>query len=105
MPRADRFETIKGIYNGLNKGGGFVFAEKTISPHTLIHDIRTFTYYDFKRINFDYDDIMTKEQELRHMQKPDTRDDLIQMCKDAGFQQVDSFWQNHSFTGFIAIKP
>ena len=105
MPRADRLETVKRIYKALNKGGGFVFAEKTMSPHSMIHDIRTFTYYDFKRENFDYEDIMTKEQELRHMQKPDTRDDLIQMCKDAGFEQVDSFWQNHSFTGFIAIKP
>jgi hypothetical protein len=38
------------------------------------------------------------------MQKPDTRGDLLQMCRDAGFSQVDSFWQNHAFTGFIAIK-
>jgi tRNA (cmo5U34)-methyltransferase len=105
MSRRDRFQCIEDIYRALNKGGGFVFAEKTMSPHSMIHDIRTFTYYDFKRENFDYEDIMTKEQELRHMQKPDTRDDLIQMCKDAGFQQVDSFWQNHSFTGFVAIKP
>ena len=105
MSRSDRSDSIKHIYSALNKGGGFVFAEKTMSPYSLIHDIRTFIYYDFKREHFDYEDIMTKEQELRHMQKPDTRDDLIQMCKDAGFQQVDSFWQNHSFTGFVAIKP
>ena len=105
MSRGDRSDCIEDIYRALNKGGGFVFAEKTMSPYSLIHDIRTFTYYDFKREHFDYEDIMTKEQELRHMQKPDTREDLIQMCQEAGFEQIDSFWQNHAFTGFIAIKP
>ena len=105
MSRRDRSDCINGIYGALNKGGGFVFAEKTTSPYSLIHDIRTFTYYDFKREHFDYEDIMSKEQELRHMQKPDTREDLILMCREAGFEQIDSFWQNHAFTGFIAIKP
>jgi tRNA (cmo5U34)-methyltransferase len=104
MPLHDREMVMKNIYNGLNRGGAFVFAEKTRAESSRIHDIRTFTYYDFKSKSFSYDDIMTKEQTLRHMQKPDTRGDLLQMCRDAGFSQVDSFWQNHAFTGFIAIK-
>ena len=47
---------------------------------------------------------MDKERTLRHMMKPNTRQELIDMVHDAGFKNVDSFWQNHAFTGFIAIK-
>jgi hypothetical protein len=47
---------------------------------------------------------MDKERQLRHMTKPSTRLELINMCKEAGFEAVDTFWQNHAFTGFIALK-
>ena len=104
MPQRDRQDVIDCIYNGLQKGGAFIFAEKTVSESARIHEIRTFTYYDFKRESFTTDDIMDKERTLRHMMKPNTRSELIDMVTNAGFEHVDSFWQNHAFTGFIAIK-
>jgi tRNA (cmo5U34)-methyltransferase len=104
MPQRDRQDVIDCIYNGLQKGGAFIFAEKTVAESPRIHEIRTFTYYDFKRESFTTDDIMDKERTLRHMMKPNTRSELIDMVNNAGFDQVDSFWQNHAFTGFIAIK-
>ena len=104
MPQRDRQQVIDCIFNGLQKGGAFIFAEKTVSESARIHEIRTFTYYDFKRESFTTDDIMDKERTLRHMMKPNTRSELIDMVSRAGFEHVDSFWQNHAFTGFIAIK-
>ena len=104
MPQRDRQDVIDCIYNGLQKGGAFIFAEKTVSESARIHEIRTFTYYDFKRESFTTEDIMDKERTLRHMMKPNTRSELIDMVTNAGFEHVDSFWQNHAFTGFIAIK-
>ena len=104
MSHKDRQEVIKNVYNGLNPGGAFVFAEKTMPENVRIHEIRTFTYYDFKRRAFTTDDIMDKERQLRHMTKPSTRTEIIDMCEEAGFVAVDSFWQNHAFTGFIALK-
>lgn len=104
MPYHDRIDLIKRVYAGLNPGGAFVFAEKTMPENVRIHEIRTFTYYDFKRRTFTTDDIMDKERQLRHMTKPNTRTELIRICLDAGFQAVDTFWQNHAFTGFIALK-
>lgn len=104
MPQRDRQDVIDCIYNGLHKGGAFIFAEKTVAESPRIHEIRTFTYYDFKRESFTTDDIMDKERTLRHMMKPNTRSELIDMVTNAGFEHVDSFWQNHAFTGFIAIK-
>jgi tRNA (cmo5U34)-methyltransferase len=104
MSHKDRQEVIKNVYEGLNPGGAFVFAEKTMPENVRIHEIRTFTYYDFKRRTFTTDDIMDKERQLRHMTKPSTRHELVNMCHEAGFEAVDSFWQNHAFTGFIALK-
>ena len=104
MSHRDRKEVIRKVYDGLLPGGAFVFAEKTMPENVRIHEIRTFTYYDFKRRTFTTDDIMDKERQLRHMTKPSTRHELVNMCESAGFQAVDTFWQNHAFTGFIALK-
>ena len=35
MPRKDRFDVIQNIYNGLNHGGAFIFAEKTVCERNL----------------------------------------------------------------------
>ena len=104
MPHRDRKEVIRKVYDGLNPGGAFVFAEKTMPENVRIHEIRTFTYYDFKRKTFTTDDIMDKEKQLRHMTKPSTRAELVEMCRWAGFEAIDTFWQNHAFTAFIALK-
>ena len=104
MPPHQRELVIKNVYNGLNSGGAFVFSEKTMADSAKIQDIRTFTYYDYKRTNFTTDDIMDKEKTLRSMAKPNTRDELLNMCKAAGFSKIESFWQNHAFVGFLAIK-
>ena len=104
MPPHQRDLVIKNVYNGLNSGGAFVFSEKTMADSAKIQDIRTFTYYDYKRTNFTTDDIMDKEKTLRSMAKPNTRDELLNMCKAAGFSKIESFWQNHAFVGFLAIK-
>jgi tRNA (cmo5U34)-methyltransferase len=104
MPRKDRQEVISNIYDGLNPGGAFVFAEKTYSCNSRIQDILTFMYYDFKRESFTPEDIMDKEQTLRGMLRPNTWSELSGMVKHAGFSEVQTFWQNHLFVGAIAIK-
>ena len=104
MPPHQREMVVKNIYNGLNSGGAFVFSEKTMADSAKIQDIRTFTYYDYKRTNFTTIDIMDKEKTLRSMAKPNTRDELLNMCDSAGFSKIESFWQNHAFVGFLAIK-
>ena len=104
MPRKDRQDVINRIYEGLNPGGAFVFAEKTYSCSPKVQDMLTFMYYDFKRESFSTDDIMDKEQTLRNMLKPNTWSELNEMLSIAGFETVQTFWQNHLFVGAIAIK-
>jgi tRNA (cmo5U34)-methyltransferase len=104
MPPNQRKDVICNIYEGLNSGGAFVFSEKTMAESAKIQDIRTFTYYDYKRKSFTTDDIMDKEKTLRSMAKPNTYNELLNMCSEAGFSKIESFWQNHAFVGFLAIK-
>jgi tRNA (cmo5U34)-methyltransferase len=106
MADAVRREVVRKIYNGLNPGGAFIFAEKTLASNAKLQDMLTFLYYDFKRKSFEYNDIMEKEKTLRNMLKPMTYNDLISMIKDAGFEsnKIQPFWQNHLFVGVIALK-
>ena len=104
MPKTDRRELLQNIYNGLNEGGAFIFAEKTICENALVQDMITFNYYDYKRKSFDTEDIMDKERTLRHMMKPNTWREIEDMLLDVGFNVVQPFWRNHAFVGAIAIK-
>jgi len=104
MPRNARAEVIDCIYEGLNEGGAFIFAEKTVATDARVQDMMTFTYYDYKRKSFTEADIMGKEVVLRNMLKPNTWRELEHMLYQAGFKAVQPFWQNFMFVGAIAIK-
>ena len=99
-----RQEVINRIYEGLNPGGAFIFAEKTYSCSSKVQDMLTFMHYDFKRESFSPEEIMDKEQTLRNMLRPNTWTELSDMLKNAGFESVQTFWQNHLFVGAIAVK-
>tara|TARA_B110001454_G_C12645607_1_gene403155 strand:+ start:347 stop:1048 length:702 start_codon:yes stop_codon:yes gene_type:complete len=104
MSKKDRTSVVKKIYKGLNDGGAFIFAEKTICSSALVQDMITFNHYDYKRKFFDEKDIMDKERTLRHMMKPNTWKEIEKMIKSSGFKEVQPFWRNHAFVGAIAIK-
>jgi tRNA (cmo5U34)-methyltransferase len=104
MPKKDRKKVVQNIYHGLNEGGAFIFAEKTICESALVQDMITFNYYDYKRKSFDTDDIMDKEKTLRNIMKPLTWKELELMVSFAGFTTIQPFWRNHSFVGALAIK-
>jgi len=104
MPMKDRSKLISKIYEGLNVGGGFIFAEKLLCSNAKIQEMMTFNYYDYKRKHFEAKDIMDKEKTLRHMLKPNTWKQIKDMILDAGFQDVQCFWSNHMFVGALALK-
>ena len=106
MPPRHRQEVLQKIYEGLNHGGAYIFAEKTICEDARLQDMMTFNYYDYKRETFTTEDIMDKERTLRHMMKPNTWTEILDNLYHAGFDEsrVQPFWRNHTFVGAIAIK-
>lgn len=104
MPMKDRLNVLSNIYKGLNEGGAFIFAEKTIAKDARTQQIITFNYYDYKRKNFTEKDIMDKEITLRNMLKPNSWNEIHDMLYEVGFKTIQPFWQNHLFIGAIALK-
>lgn len=104
MPMRDRQYVIENIYNGLNPGGAFIFAEKVIATDPRTQQMITFNYYDYKRKAFTEKDIMEKEITLRNMLKPNSWNEIVNMLGNVGFKTVQPFWQNHLFVGAIALK-
>ena len=104
IPLRHRKTILQRIYNGLNDGGAFIFSEKLISKYTKIENILTFLYYDYKRLSFTSEEILQKEQDLRHIMKPVTLKENITLLESVGFKTIDVFWKQYDFTGIIAIK-
>lgn len=99
----DRENIFQSVYNGLNVGGAFIFAEKIFSKNPRVQEMMTFMHYEYKRNYFTSDQILDKEKELRHLLKPNTELEISKMCAKIGFD-ITPFWRNHNFVGFICIK-
>ena len=104
MPKTNRQQIIDRIYEALVKGGAFIFSEKIFSTDSQLQEMMQFCYYDYKRQFYSAEELLDKEVNLRHMMKPLTYDELIEMVEKAGFETVQPFWQNFNFVGIIAIK-
>ena len=104
MPKTNRQQIIDRIYEALVKGGAFIFSEKIFSTDSQLQEMMQFCYYDYKRQFYSAEELLDKEVNLRHMMKPLTYSELIEMVEKAGFESVQPFWQNFNFVGIIAIK-
>ncbi len=104
IPKRDRRVIIGQIYDSLSVGGAFIFAEKLLSTDSQIEEMMTFCYYDWKKKNFTEKEILDKEAQLRSMMKLLTEEQIITLLKQGGFSNVQRFWQNFNFVGWIAIK-
>jgi tRNA (cmo5U34)-methyltransferase len=104
ITKRDRSKIISRIYDALIVGGGFIFAEKILSADAQLEEMMTFCHYDWKRKNFSEKEILEKENQLRHMMKLLTYDQMTSLVKEAGFIDVQPFWQNFNFVACIALK-
>lgn len=104
MPKRNRQIIVDRIYESLVKGGAFIFSEKIYSEHSQLQEMMQFCYYDYKRKFYGAEELLDKEQNLRHLMKPLTYEEIIEMCRTAGFEIVQPFWQNFNFIGVICIK-
>lgn len=104
IPERSRLALMKKIYDNLVDGGAFVFSEKVFSMNSKLQNMMEFMYYDHKRKNFTEKEILSKEQELRHLAKLTNEDLLIKQLLSIGFRGIQVFWRNHNFIGVIAMK-
>lgn len=99
-----RAAILKQVYDGLNLGGGFVWAEKVISENSKVQNILTFQHFDMKREKYTGDEILQDEEDLRDTMKPVTLSENEAMLRAAGFTTFEVFWRYNNFLALVAIK-
>ncbi len=100
-----RAKLIQSIYDQINEGGAIILVEKVIGEGNEFNRKFIDLYYDYKRRN-DYNDmeIAQKREALENILIPFKLSENIQMLKDAGFKECETFFKWYNFTGMIAVK-
>ena len=100
-----RVELIKKLYSALNDEGIFIFSEKVVFKDKKLDKDLIDIYYDYKKEQgySDYE-IAQKREALENVLIPFTIEENIQMCKDAGFKNIDTVFQWSNFVTFVAKK-
>lgn len=99
-----RLAYLKNIYDGLNEGGVLIICEKVYQDYGKLQEIMTFSHYDYKLKNFNANELISKEKDLRYIMKPNTSKELDNLLFDVGFSKTTIFWQMFNFKGIIALK-
>lgn len=104
LPLNKRYEIFEKIFKSLNSGGVFLFTEKVDLSSSRTNEILQNLGIEHKRKNFNDKEILDKEINLRSLMRRVSLTDNIKLCKKVGFEKIDTFWQNHRFLGYLAIK-
>lgn len=100
-----RQKIIQSIYNGLAKGGAFIFVEKVLGANYDIDSMMIDEYYSIKSENqYTQEQIQAKRKSLEGVLVPITAKWNEDMLKEAGFKKIDCFWRYLNFCGWVAIK-
>jgi len=100
-----RLELVKNIFDGLNKDGIFIFSEKIVFENKSLDKQMIDIYYDYKKEQgYSAYEIAQKREALENVLIPFTIKENIQMCKDAGFKNIETVFQWANFVTFVVKK-
>ena len=100
-----RVELIKKLYDGLNDEGVFIFSEKVVFEDKTLDKVLIDIYYEYKKEQgYSEYEIAQKREALENVLIPFTIEENIQMCKDAGFKQINTVFQWANFVTFVVKK-
>jgi len=100
-----RLELVKKIYDGMNDDGVFIFSEKIVFDDKKLNKQMIDIYYDYKKEQgYSEYEIAQKREALENVLIPFTIKENIQMCKDAGFKNVETVFQWANFVTFVIKK-
>ena len=105
LPREDRLALLRKIYQGLNPNGVLVLSEKfTFEDHT-INELLIDLHHTFKRANgYSELEVSQKRTALENVMLTDSIDTHKARLKQAGFSQVELWFQCLNFGSMVAIK-
>lgn len=100
-----RVELVKKLYEGLNDEGIFIFSEKVVFEDKKLDKDLIDIYYEYKKgQGYSEYEIAQKREALENVLIPFTIEENIQMCKDAGFNNITTVFQWANFVTFVVKK-
>jgi len=100
-----RLKVVEKIAASLEKQGRFFFSEKVVFEDKKLDKEMIDIYYDFKRTQGYSDfEIAQKREALENVLIPFTIEENARMCKEAGFETVETVFQWANFVTFAARK-
>lgn len=104
LSEGDRRAVLEAAYRDLDSGGALVFVEKTYPEHARFQAMFREHYFDYKQQHFDADEVVGKAKSLRGQLRPLSRSEYRTLLADAGFEDIEPFYQKYMWWGVIARK-
>jgi tRNA (cmo5U34)-methyltransferase len=104
LPEGRRLPLLKRVHEALRPGGAFILAEKIHQDSGQLQEQFCFTGYDFKQRSFTPAQILSKQQDLRHLMRPLSEAHNVAQLRQAGFTTIVPFWQGLLFKSWLCIK-
>ena len=102
-PVRQRF--LKKVHNALRPGGILIVCEKVISHRPLINRAYIDLYLDFKRgKGYSETEIAKKREALENVLVPFSIHENLDLLKESGFIETESFFQWFNFVSFLSVK-
>jgi tRNA (cmo5U34)-methyltransferase len=100
-----REELVQKIFDSLEAGGIFLFAEKLISEDKKLNKFLIDSYHEYKKERgYSELEIMRKREALENVLVPYSEDENKTLCAKAGFYHVETLFKWCNFALFIALK-
>lgn len=105
LPPNDRLLLLQKIYQGLNPNGVLVLSEKFTFDNARMNELLIDLHHTFKRANgYSELEVSQKRTALENVMRTDTIDTHKTRLAQAGFQQVELWFQCFNFGSMVAVK-
>ena len=105
LPRADRLSLLKKIHQGLNPNGILVLSEKFTFENETMNELLIDLHHTFKRANgYSELEVSQKRTALENVMLTDSIETHKQRLQEAGFSQIELWFQCFNFGSMIAVK-
>jgi tRNA (cmo5U34)-methyltransferase len=104
LPENDRKEILAAAYEDLDNGGALIFVEKTYPQYSRFQALFREHYFDYKQQHFEPEEVVSKAKSLRGQLRPLTKAEYREMLTEAGFDEIEPWYQKYMWWGIIARK-
>ncbi|WP_150539103.1 carboxy-S-adenosyl-L-methionine synthase CmoA [Actinobacillus vicugnae] len=105
LPRTDRLALLTKIYQGLNPNGILVLSEKFTFENETMNELLIDLHHTFKRANgYSELEVSQKRTALENVMLTDSIETHKNRLTQAGFAQVELWFQCFNFGSMIAVK-